>query len=179
MPTRTRCHGEHLHKCKYCNLSKASDHGVVTILHIPCHRYDVLREKLFLEMLKFHVGEGMWAVLSENEQYEKVMQQKLHVRKLRKEGKMEAAVGLPGAGLVYTSNLLALMGHSRAGGKLVIEKEQEMRKVMEDQGGYGLGCFGPCLVVGHVPTLPWLRSRVWVRVRLGLVLALGKGWVGT
>ena len=25
---------------------------------------------------------------------------------------------------------------------------------------------GPCLVAGHLPTLPWVRSRVWVRVGL-------------
>ena len=29
------------------------------------------------------------------------------------------------------------------------------------------------------PPLPWVRSRVWVRVRLGSGLASGKGWVGT
>ena len=38
---------------------------------------------------------------------------------------------------------------------------------------------GPCLVAGHVPTLPWVRSRVWVRVGLGSGLASGRGWVGT
>ena len=39
---------------------------------------------------------------------------------------------------------------------------------------------GPCSVAGHVPTLPWVRSRVWVRVRLGAgLVASGKGWVGT
>ena len=38
---------------------------------------------------------------------------------------------------------------------------------------------GPYSVVGHVPTLPWFRSSVWVRVGLGLGQASGKGWVGT
>ena len=38
---------------------------------------------------------------------------------------------------------------------------------------------GPCSVMGHVTTLPWVRSGVWVRVRLGSRLASGKGWVGT
>ena len=38
---------------------------------------------------------------------------------------------------------------------------------------------GYCSVAGHVPTLPWVRSRVWVRVGLGSGLATGKGWVGT
>ena len=38
---------------------------------------------------------------------------------------------------------------------------------------------GPCSVASHVPTLPWLRSRVWVRVGLGSGLATGKGCVGT
>ena len=36
---------------------------------------------------------------------------------------------------------------------------------------------GPCSVAGHVLTLPWVRSRVAVRVRLGSGLASGKGWV--
>ena len=37
---------------------------------------------------------------------------------------------------------------------------------------------GPCSIAGHVPTLPLVRSRVWVRVRLGSGLATEKGWVG-
>ena len=40
-------------------------------------------------------------------------------------------------------------------------------------------CYGPGSVAGHVPTLPWVRSRFWVRVGLGSGLATGKGWVGT
>ena len=38
---------------------------------------------------------------------------------------------------------------------------------------------GPCSVASHVPTLPWVRSRVWLRVGLGSGQASGKGWVGT
>ena len=38
---------------------------------------------------------------------------------------------------------------------------------------------GPCSVESHIPSLPWVRSRVWVRVGLGSGLASGKGWVGT
>ena len=34
-------------------------------------------------------------------------------------------------------------------------------------------------IAGHVPTLPWVRSEVSVRVRLGSGLASGKWWVGT
>ena len=34
---------------------------------------------------------------------------------------------------------------------------------------------GPCS--DDVPTLPWVRSRVWVKVELGSELATGKGWV--
>ena len=30
--------------------------------------------------------------------------------------------------------------------------------------------------MGHLSTLPWVRSRVWIRVGLGP--ATGKGWVG-
>ena len=35
--------------------------------------------------------------------------------------------------------------------------------------------FAPRSVAGHVPTLPWVRSRVWLRVRLGAGLASGRG----
>ena len=38
---------------------------------------------------------------------------------------------------------------------------------------------GPCSVAGHVPTIPWVRSRVWVRVRLGSGIASGNEWVET
>ena len=44
--------------------------------------------------------------------------------------------------------------------------------------GGSLKTIGPCSVAGHAPPLPWVMSRVWVRVRLGSGLALGK-WVGT
>ena len=107
---------------------------ITTITLASVLRYEILREKLLLEMLKCHIGEGMWAVLSENEQLERLMQLKLRVRKLRKDGKMEAAVSLPGAGLVYSTNLLALMGYSRAGAKQLREEEAEMKKSMEAQG---------------------------------------------
>ena len=32
--------------------------------------------------------------------------------------------------------------------------------------------------MGHILTLPWVRSKVSVRVKLGSELAAGKGWVG-
>ena len=35
----------------------------------------------------------------------------------------------------------------------------------------------PCTVAGHIPTLPWVRFRVWVRVE-GLGVATREGWVG-
>ena len=40
-------------------------------------------------------------------------------------------------------------------------------------------CFGPRSVAGHVPTLPWIRSRVWARVGWESGQASGEGWVGT
>ena len=41
--------------------------------------------------------------------------------------------------------------------------------------------FGSIQVPGDIPTLPWVRSRVWVGVGagLGLGLALREGWVDT
>ena len=51
--------------------------------------------------------------------------------------------------------------------------EQYMEEGDESEGVH-LQHVGPCSVVGHVPILPWVRSRVWVRVGLWS----GKGWVG-
>ena len=85
-------------------------------------------------MLKFQVGEGMWTVLSEQEQQERLMQLKLHVRKLRKEGKLEAAAGLPGASQVYPETLLALMDYSRQGKKRQREQEEGLKKRFRDEG---------------------------------------------
>ena len=31
------------------------------------------------------------------------------------------------------------------------------------------------LFAGHVPTIPWVRSRVWIRVRLGSGIASERG----
>ena len=60
---------------------------------------------------------------------------------------------------------------------ILITLSQERAHVGCTMVQHNLG--GPCSVAGHVPTLPWVRSRVWVRVRLGSGQASGKGRVGT
>ena len=102
-----------------------------------CHifiRYEILRDKLLLEMLRHHIGEGMWTVLSEDEQQERIMQLKMRVQRLRKDGKLDGTNSLPGAGLTYTSNLLALMGFSRIGEEVQHLNESEKIKQMEQEG---------------------------------------------
>ena len=76
----------------------------------------------------------MWTVLSEDEQQERFMQLKMRVRRLRKDGKLDSANSLPGAGLTYSSNLQALMGFSRIGEEIQQLKESAQIKQMEKDG---------------------------------------------
>ena len=101
---------------------------------IIAFRYEILRDKLLLEMLRHQVGEGMWTVLSEDEQQERFMQIKMRVQRLRKDGKLDDANNLPGAGLMYSSNLQALMGFSRIGEEVQRIEESELIKQMGKDG---------------------------------------------
>ena len=85
-------------------------------------------------MLRHHVGEGMWVVLSEDEQQERFMQLKMRVQRLRKDGKLDGDNSLPGARLMYSSNLQALMGLSRIGEEVQRFEESELIKQMEKDG---------------------------------------------
>jgi len=85
-------------------------------------------------MLRHHIGEGMWTVLSEDEQQERFMQLKMRVQRLRKDGKLDGANSLPGAGLTYSSNLQALMGFSRIGEEVQRLEESKQIKQMEKDG---------------------------------------------
>ena len=76
----------------------------------------------------------MWTVLSEHEQHERFMQLKMRVQRLRKEGKLDAADALPGAGVTYSASLLALMGLSRIGEEKQRLDEAEKVKEMEKEG---------------------------------------------
>lgn len=85
-------------------------------------------------MLKHHIGEGMWTVLSEQEQSERFMQVKMRVQRLRKDAELDGAVTLPGANLAYSASLLSLMGLSRTGEEKQRVEEAEMIKQMETEG---------------------------------------------
>ena len=87
-------------------------------------------------MLKHHIGEGMWTVLSEGEQHERFMQLKMRVQRLRKDDKLDGADGLPGAGALYSATLLALMGLSRIGEENQRLEEAEKIKQMEKEGQF-------------------------------------------
>ena len=76
----------------------------------------------------------MWTVLSEDEQQERFMQLKMRVQRLRKDGKLDGANSLPGAGLLYSSNLQALMGFSRMGEEIQRLEESKKIKQMEKDG---------------------------------------------
>ena len=76
----------------------------------------------------------MWTVLSEDEQQERFMQLKMRVQRLQKDGKLDSASRLPGAGLMYSSNLQALMGFSRIGEEIQQLKESAQIKQMEKDG---------------------------------------------
>ena len=85
-------------------------------------------------MLKDHIGEGMWTVLSEHEQSERFMEVKMRVERMCKEGKLDGADRLPGAGISYSASLLAMMGLSRVGEEKQRIEEAEMIKQMESEG---------------------------------------------
>ena len=87
-------------------------------------------------MLKHHIGEGMWTVLSEGEQHERFIQLKMRVQRLRKDDKLDGADGLPGAGALYSATLLALMGLSRIGEENQRLEEAEKIKQMEKEGQF-------------------------------------------
>ena len=76
----------------------------------------------------------MWTVLSEDEQQERFMQLKMRYQRLRKDGKLDDANSLPGAGLMYSSNLQALMGFSRIGEEVQRIEESELIKQMGKDG---------------------------------------------
>ena len=76
----------------------------------------------------------MWTVLSEHEQSERFMEVKMRVERMRKEGKLDGANKLPGAGISYSASLLAMMGLSRVGEEKQRIEEAEMMKQMESEG---------------------------------------------
>ena len=73
-------------------------------------------------------------MLSEDEQQERFMQLKMRVQRLRKDGKLDGDNSLPGARLMYSSNLQALMGLSRIGEEVQRLEESELIKQMEKDG---------------------------------------------
>ena len=76
----------------------------------------------------------MWTVLSEHEQSERFMEVKMRVERMRKEGKLDGANKLPGAGISYSGSLLAMMGLSRVGEEKQRIEEAELMKQMESEG---------------------------------------------
>ena len=76
-------------------------------------KYKILRDALLLQMLRNHIGEGMWQALPEHEQQEKLFQLKIKEEKIRKEGKLETmAIHLPGSRTSANYNVFSLMGES-------------------------------------------------------------------
>ena len=73
-------------------------------------------------------------MLSEDEQQERFMQLKMRVQRLRKDGKLDGANSLPGGGLMFSSNLQALMGFSRIGEEVQRLEESELIKKMGKDG---------------------------------------------
>ena len=88
----------------------------------------------------------MWTVLSEEEQHERFMQLKMRVQHLRKDGKLDSAEGLPGAGVTYSATLLALMGLSRVGEENQRLEEVEKIKQMEKEGQLAYFCVNCCFI---------------------------------
>ena len=101
-------------------------------------RYDVLRSKLLLEMLRNCIGSGIWQTFTETEKQEKLFQLKMKEEKIRKENNLERMViCLPGAGLALDYNLLAIMGESLS----QLEKRITEQQKKADESGMWLPNF--------------------------------------
>ncbi|XP_047146715.1 trichohyalin isoform X1 [Hydra vulgaris] len=97
------------------------------LIDVLNEKYQVLRDKLLLEMLQDHFGMSMWQALSEFEQQEKLYQLKIKEEKLRKESHLEEmAKHLPGSGIGTSYNLFTLMGESAPEMEIRIQEQEEI-----------------------------------------------------
>ncbi|XP_077983007.1 uncharacterized protein LOC144437842 isoform X2 [Glandiceps talaboti] len=95
----------------YDELNKARDRvGVNDLLYALDIKYDILREKLFWEVIRKSIGETVWSTMSESEQQEILLQLQMKEKRYRKSNKIEKVNELPEAGQVYEQRLVAAMG---------------------------------------------------------------------
>lgn len=102
----------------------------------------------------------MWTVLSEHEQSERFMEVKMRVERMRKEGKLDGANKLPGAGISYSASLLAMMGLSRVGEEKQKIEEAEMMKQMESEGNIEHPQMGESLLT-IISSQTWVTTCCW------------------
>ncbi|XP_076469710.1 uncharacterized protein LOC143300038 [Babylonia areolata] len=88
-------------------------------------KYDALRDKLLIDALISQMGEKNWRNLSERERQRRLMELKLKMRQLQREGRSDEAAALLGEALNNEATLKKLMGDSRD------EYERKLRERLE------------------------------------------------
>lgn len=98
------------------------------------NRYEILREKLLVELIKNDVGEGMWLALSESEQESRLVHTKLKERRLSANDGLTSHAHTNPSSLEYERNLFSLLGHGRLKAELVLNEENKKRSKLKDEG---------------------------------------------
>ncbi|XP_070559138.1 trichohyalin-like isoform X2 [Ptychodera flava] len=84
--------------------------GVNDLLDALENKYDILREKLFWELIQKNVGDTVWSTLSESEQQELLLQLKVKEKRYRRENKVDKVGELAESQQLYERRLIATMG---------------------------------------------------------------------
>ncbi|XP_038068700.1 trichohyalin-like isoform X2 [Patiria miniata] len=97
-------------------------------------KYDILREKLVWEAVKKHVGDPIWASMSEGEQQEQVLRVQMKEHRLRRSNDLDQIARLVVAYQHYDSRLVAMMGWLRSEFERRSMDHQSKVAVLRDEG---------------------------------------------
>ncbi|XP_022097553.1 trichohyalin-like isoform X2 [Acanthaster planci] len=98
-------------------------------------KYDALKDKLLIDILRSHLGEKEWARMKEQDRQKKLLDLRQEERRLRKEGKMDALAALLGNHAKTQADLKKLMGDSRTDYQEKLKMRIERRKKKIAEGG--------------------------------------------
>ncbi|KAJ8047726.1 hypothetical protein HOLleu_06793 [Holothuria leucospilota] len=97
-------------------------------------KYDYLKDKCLLDLLKKQFGDAEWANISERERQRRLMKLKLEEKRLRREGRMDELQVLLGGFIELDLQMHKLMGDSRAEYEDKLKKKLQSRKKRERMG---------------------------------------------
>ncbi|XP_071784125.1 uncharacterized protein [Asterias amurensis] len=98
-------------------------------------KYDTLKDKLLVDVLRNQLGEAEWARMNEQDRQKKLLELKREEMKLRKEGKMDLLAVLLSDNDKAETDLRKLMGDSRQDYEEKLRKRMEKRRKRISEGG--------------------------------------------